>query len=398
MSSPLPKAVAVMLPDLIEWRHDFHRNPELMYDLPRTAGLVAERLLGFGFDEVIEGVGRTGVLGVLHGASGPARDADERVLFRADMDALPIREESGIAHASTKAGAMHACGHDGHTAMLLGAARLLAESRAFGGTIVFCFQPAEEGGAGAQAMIDDGMLDRLPVKAAFALHNWPEMPVGHFGIVHGTAMASAGGLAIRIEGVGGHAAQPHRTRDPVVAAAEIVLAAQSIVARRIDPLEPAVLSITSIHGGEAWNVIPDRVDLKANFRAFTEETADIIETELRRICAGIAEGHGLRIVAEVPDGAVPYPPTVNHPRETALAIASMRAVAGADRVRDDIRPVTGSEDFSFILRKVPGAYGFIGNGDSRPLHHPGYDFNDEAIGYGVAFWCDLARRCLPPAT
>jgi hippurate hydrolase len=396
MSRPLPNAVAAMLPDLIEWRHDFHRNPELMYELPRTAGLVAERLRAFGFDEVIEGVGRTGILGILHGLGGPARDASGRVLFRADMDALPIREASGVAYASSSEGVMHACGHDGHTVMLLGAARALAETRAFAGTIVFCFQPAEEGGAGAQAMIDDGMLDRFPVKAAFALHNWPDMPVGHFGIIHGAAMASAGGLLIRVEGVGGHAAQPHKARDPVVAAAEIVLAAQGIVARRIDPLETAVISITSIHGGEAWNVIPDRVDMKANFRAFNEDTAAILETELKRICAGVAKAHGMRVVAELPEGAVPYPPTVNHPKETMLAIASMRAVAGADRVRDDIRPVTGSEDFAFILREVPGAYGFIGNGASSPLHHPGYDFNDEAIGHGVAFWCDLALRCLPP--
>ena len=279
-------AIAAAVPELTAWRQDFHRHPELMYDVPRTADLVAKRLRGFGIDDVIEGVGKSGVLGILHGANGAADSKNKRVLFRADMDALPVIETSGKAHTSTVAGKMHACGHDGHTVMLLGAARHLAETRAFDGTIVFCFQPAEEGGAGAQAMIDDGLLTRFPVKGAYALHNWPDLPVGHFGVVRGAAMASsADGVFISIEGTGGHAAQPHKTRDPIVVAAHIIAAVQTIVSRVVDPHEQAVVSITAINGGEAFNVIPHTVEMKCGFRAFSEDVARTIETELRRICA-----------------------------------------------------------------------------------------------------------------
>src|SRR5271157_768442 len=266
MSLPFNNSIAAMLPELTEWRRDFHRNPELLYDLPRTSRIVAERLRAFGFDDVIEGVGRTGILGVLHGAKGPATARDKRALLRADMDALPILEASGAEYASGSPGLMHACGHDGHTVMLLGAARHLAETRAFDGTLIFCFQPAEEGGAGAQAMIDDGMLERFPVKGAYGVHNWPGMPVGAFGVVRGAAMAATEAFVITVEGVGGHAAFPHFARDPIVAACHIVAAVQTIVSRVVDPLDAAVVSITAIHGGEAYNVIPDRVEMKGTFR------------------------------------------------------------------------------------------------------------------------------------
>jgi hippurate hydrolase len=394
MTIHLNNSISAMTPQLTEWRRDFHRHPELQYDLPRTAGVVAERLRAFGFDEVIEGVGKTGVLGVLHGAGGAARTKDKRVLFRADMDALPILEAGDAEYASATPGRMHACGHDGHTVMLLGAARHLAETRPFDGTLIFCFQPAEEGGAGAQAMIDDGMLERFPVKGAYAVHNWPGMPVGAFGVVRGPAMASADGFIITVEGTGGHAAIPYKTRDPIVAASHIVAAVQTIVARVVDPLDSAVVSITTIHGGEAFNVIPDRVEMKGTVRTFSEAVSRTIEAELKRICEKTAEAFGAKASVERPP-KIPYPPTVNHPAETELALAAMCAVAGPEGVSDDLRPVMGSEDFAFILRKVPGAYIFVGNGDTAGLHNPRYDFNDAALPHGVAYWTELARRVLP---
>ncbi len=394
MNAPVSNSIAAMIPELTEWRRDLHRHPELGYDVPRTARIVAERLRGFGFDDVIEGVGGTGVVGLLHGGSGPAAGPEKRVLFRADMDALPIHEATGAAHASGVAGRMHACGHDGHTTMLLGAARHLAETRAFDGTLVFCFQPAEEGEAGAQAMIDDGMLARFPVKGAYAVHNWPGMPVGAFGVVRGPAMAATGKFLVTVEGVGGHAAFPHMARDPVVASAAIVSAAQTIVSRVVDPLDPAVVSITSIHGGDAFNVIPDKVEMKCNYRCFSDAVGETIETEFRRICADTAAAFGVRVRVDAGFGK-PYPPTVNHPAETETALDAMRAVAGVHNVRDDLKPVMGAEDFAFVLRQVPGAYVFVGNGDSAMLHNPKYDFSDAALPYGVAYWVELARRVLP---
>ena len=328
MTIALPNSIAAMLPELAEWRRDFHRHPELLYDLPRTSRLVAERLRAFGFDDVIEGVGRTGVLGVLHGVRGEGGSKEKRVLFRADMDALPIEEATGAAHASRSPGLMHACGHDGHTTMLLGAARHLAETRPFDGTLVFCFQPAEEGGAGAQAMIDDGMLERFPVKGAYALHNWPGLPVGDLGVVRGAAMAAAESFTIIVEGTGGHAAMPHRTRDPIVAASHIVAAAQTIVSRVIDPLDPAVVSITAIHGGEAHNVIPDRVEMKGTVRTFSEAVSKTIAAELARLCDKTAQAFGTAARVERPPGTTPYPVLVNHHAETELALGAMRAVAG----------------------------------------------------------------------
>lgn len=394
MNAPMKNSIAAMLPDLVEWRHDFHRHPELMYDLPRTAGLVADRLRAFGFDEVIEGIGKTGVLGILHGSAGPAASKEKRVLFRADMDALPIEETSGAEHASAEKGRMHACGHDGHTTILLGAARHLAETRAFDGTLVFCFQPAEEGHAGAQAMIDAGMLERFPVKGAYALHNWPGMPVGEFGVVRGPAMASADGVFIIVKGKGGHAAAPHTARDPIVAAGHIIGSVQSIVSRVVDPFEQAVVSITAINGGEAFNVIPDAVEMKCGFRCFSETVAATIEQELWRICEKTGEAFGVEVTVKRPP-LTPYPPTINHPAETEIALEAMRAAVGPDRVRDDLKPVMGSEDFAFILRQVPGAYVLIGNGASASLHNPAYDFDDGAIPHGVAYWSELAARVLP---
>ena len=395
MNLPFTNSIAAMLPELVELRRDLHRHPELLFDLPRTARLVGERLRAFGFDEVIEGVGRTGVIGVLHGAHGAAGSTEKRVLFRADMDALPILEATGAPHASASPGRMHACGHDGHTTMLLGAARQLADTRSFDGTLVFCFQPAEEGGGGAQAMIEDGMLDRFPVKGAYGMHNWPGLPVGAFGVRRGAAMASTESFVIVVEGKGGHAAMPHLTRDPIVAASQIVVAAQTIVARLVDPLDPAVVSVTAIKGGDAFNVISDRVEMKGTIRALSENGAAAIRAELERICLKTAEALGVEARLERPPGARPYPPLVNHHAETEIALGAMRAVADHERVRDDMKPTMGAEDFAFVLRRVPGAFILIGNGDTASLHNPKYDFNDEAIPHGVAYWTELARRVLP---
>jgi len=398
MNAPIKNSIAALVPELSEWRRDFHRHPELLYECRRTAKLVAQRLREFGFDEVHEGVGRTGVVGLLHGASGAAMSANRRVLFRADMDALPIVEATGAEYASEASGTMHACGHDGHTTLLLGAAKHLAGARDFDGTLVFCFQPAEEGGAGAEAMIEDGLFERFPVKGVYGLHNWPGLDIGKFSVARGPAMASADRLDIVVQGFGGHAAMPHRVKDPIVASAEIILAAQTIVSRAIDPLQPAVVSITSIHAGEAYNIIPDKVEMRVGFRAFSDAVAEQIETELRRICAGVAAAHGISVeVLRAPAPIKPYPATINHPQETDIAVEAMRAVAGHDNVEDGVKPVMGSEDFSFMLKRVPGAYIFMGNGATAPLHHPAYDFNDEALPYGVAYWSELARRVLPPA-
>ena len=395
MNAPIKNSIAALVPELTEWRRDFHAHPELLYDCARTAGIVAERLRAFGFDEVHEGLGKTGVVGLLHGAKGAAADKGKRVLFRADMDALPLEEATGAAHASKTPGKMHACGHDGHTTLLLGAAKHLAETRDFDGTLVFCFQPAEEGGAGAHAMIEDGLFERFPVKGVYGVHNWPGVPVGKFAVARGPAMASADRFDIVVQGYGGHAAMPHRARDPIVAASEIVLAAQTIVSRVVDPLEPAVVSITSIHAGEAYNIIPDKVEMRMTFRTLSDAVADQIKEELHRICEGVASANNMSVKL-IPSPTKAYPVTFNHEAETDLAIEALSAVVGRENVDDRIKPVMGAEDFSFMLKAVPGCYVFIGNGDSAPVHHPAYDFNDESIPYGVAFWAELARRALPP--
>ncbi|MDT6941304.1 amidohydrolase [Brucella pseudogrignonensis] len=382
-------------PDLVEeltqWRHHLHRNPELMYDLPLTAGFVEEKLHRFGFDEIERDLAPSGVVGVLHGHKGPATCKDKSILLRADMDALPLLEKTNAEHRSQTTGKMHACGHDGHTVMLLGAAKLLAEKRDFDGTIIFCFQPAEEGGAGAKAMIDAGLLERYPVKSAFGLHNWPGMPIGSFGITPRAMMAGADALFITIEGKAAHAAQPHRGRDPITAAAYLITLLQTIVSRKLDPLTPAVISITSINGGEAWNIIPDTVEMRCNIRTFSDAVAEVIHREINRICLQVANSFDLRIEALRPEGCIPYPPTINHPIETAIAIKAAEMASPKTYVTVDLEPTMAAEDFGFILREVPGAFMFIGNGDSASLHSSEYDFSDEAIPFGVRYWLEVVR-------
>jgi amidohydrolase len=385
---PIVNSLAQHHDEIVAWRRDFHRHPELLYEVHRTAATVADRLRAFGCDEVVEGIGRTGVVGVIRGNDA----ASGKVIgMRADMDALPIVEESGKPWVSQNPGVMHACGHDGHTAMLLGAARHLAETRRFDGTAVVIFQPAEEGGAGARAMIEDGLLERFGIQEVHGMHNYPGIPVGHFAIRPGPLMAAADHFTIHIEGRGGHAARPHGTVDPVLVGAHIVTALQSIVARNVDPIKNAVVSVTTIHAGQAFNVIPPRADLTGTARSLEANVRDLLERRLSELAHSMAMAFGATATVHYDRN---YPVTANHPEETLKAVAVAREVAGVENVDDDASPVMGGEDFSFMLEARPGAFIFTGNGDSPGLHHPAYDFNDEAILYGASYWVRLAETLM----
>ncbi|MEM6422151.1 MAG: amidohydrolase, partial [Pseudomonadota bacterium] len=317
------------------------------------------------------------------------------IMIRADMDALPIEEATGAEHASTNPGVMHACGHDGHTTMLLGAAKRLAETRNFDGTLHLCFQPAEEGGAGAKAMIEDGLFDRYPVSRVYGMHNWPGLEAGHFALTEGPVFAAADEFTIRLRGVGGHAAFPHFTRDPIVAGAALVQAMQSIVSRRIDPQHPAVVSVTQFQAGHTHNVIPEEAMLVGTCRCFDEGVRKVMIEEQARLCDEIGRAFGIDITIE--RGANPYPPTVNDPETTDFAEAALRDIFGDATVTRGHPSTMGGEDFAFLSNEVPGCYVLIGNGDSAPLHHPAYDFNDAALPAGVAFWSGLVEREMPAA-
>jgi len=385
---PVENWVSRQLDDLVEFRRDLHRNPELLYDVERTAAKVAEALRAAGVVEVVTGLGRTGVVGVIRGKT----DTRGRMIgLRADMDALPIHEATGKAWASTKPGVMHACGHDGHTTMLLGAARQLAESRAFDGTVIVIFQPAEEGGAGAKAMMDDGLFERFPVQEVYGLHNQPNLPIGHFAITTGPVMASVDEIRIRVEGIGGHAAFPHQTVDPVTVTAALIQAVQTIVSRNVDPLKSAVVSITTINGGDAFNVIPSAITLTGTVRTLDEGVRDLVERRLRKAVAGI--GDAFEAKAEL-DYVRRYPVTVNNAAKVENAVRAAAEVAGAANVQTDLAPTMGGEDFAFMLEAVPGAMIFAGNGPSAGLHHPEYDFNDELIPWGCSYWTTLVRQLL----
>ncbi|BAQ67297.1 M20 aminoacylase family protein [Rhodovulum sulfidophilum] len=381
--------VAKHIPELVAFRHDMHRNPELLYDLPRTSARVAEALRAAGVDEVHEGIGRTGVVGVIRGQSNVS---GRTIGLRSDMDALPIHEETGADWASTVPGKMHACGHDGHMTMLLGAARHLADSRAFDGTVIVIFQPAEEGGAGAKAMIDDGLFARWPCDEVYGMHNRPGLPVGQFTIAPGPIMASVDEIRITVSGRGGHAGRPHLSVDPMPAAAAVIQAVQAITARSVDPIDSATISLCTIQGGNAFNVIPTEVTLTGTVRALREEVRDHIEARLAETVAGVAAGFG---ATGTLDYIRHYPVTVNHEAQTDLAAAAARVVAGDEAVTTDMPPTLGGEDFSFMLNEVPGALINIGNGPSQGLHHPRYDFDDEAIGWGCSYWTTLVRQRLP---
>jgi amidohydrolase len=383
---PVINSVA-MRQDVVQgWRRDIHAHPELMYDVHRTAGLVAGLLREFGCDEVVTGIGRTGVVGVIRG-----RRDGRTIALRADMDALPISETSGLPYASGTAGKMHACGHDGHTAMLLGAAQYLCETRTFDGTAIVVFQPAEEGGAGARAMVGDGLMDRFHIDEIYGMHNLPGLPVGSFCLRPGPIMAAADRFEIRIEGKGGHAAYPHLCADPVFAGAQIVTALQSIVARNLDPLEAAVVSVTQFNAGSAQNAIPQSARLAGTIRTLKAETRDLVDQRLREIVAGQSAAHGVTATVSLARG---YPVTVNHPDQAAFAASVAREVAGPERVYDDVPPMMGAEDFSYMLQARPGAFIFAGNGETAGLHHPGYDFNDAALPFGISFWVRLIETAL----
>ncbi|MBM3520590.1 MAG: amidohydrolase [Alphaproteobacteria bacterium] len=388
---PLLNRAVEMQPEVEAWRRDLHMNPEILFDTARTSGLVAEKLKAFGCDEVVTGIGRTGVVGLIRGrhGEGPA------IGLRADMDALPMTEETGLPYASKVQGRAHACGHDGHTAMLLGAARHLAETRNFRGTVAVIFQPAEEGGGGGKEMVEAGMMDRFGIASVYGLHNFPGLPVGHFAIRKGGLLASVNEFEITITGKGGHAAMPHTTIDPVYIGAQIVTALQAIAARNADPLESVVVSITRFNAGEANNVIPQTAKLVGTIRSLKREMRDLALANVRRTAEGIASSLGG--TATVTDIGVPYPVTFNHDRETDIAASVAAKVAGERNVVTNCPPIMGGEDFAFMLESRPGAFIFMGNGDTAFCHHPAYDFNDTAIPHGVSYWVNLAETVLAPA-
>jgi amidohydrolase len=387
---PIINRVADLQPDIQAWRRDIHQHPELLYDVHRTAAFVAERLREFGCDEVATGLGRTGVVGVIKGRK-PAGKGDLKVIgLRADMDALPIVEATDLPYASKNPGLMHACGHDGHTAMLLGAARYLAETRNFAGDAVVIFQPAEEGGAGAAAMIKDGLMDRFGIEQVYGMHNGPGLPVGSFAIRTGPLMAATDAIDIRIEGLGGHAARPHKCIDSVLVGAQLITGLQSIVSRTIDPLDSAVLSICEFHAGNARNVIPQTAELRGTVRTLTAEVRGLVEKRVREVVAGVAQMTGAKIDLVYERG---YPVTVNHASQTDIATKVAKEIAGDGNVHE-MPPMMGAEDFSYMLEARPGAFIFCGNGNSAGLHHPAYNFDDEAIVFGTSYWVKLVENTL----
>lgn len=385
---PIINSVASFADEVAAWRRDIHTHPELDYDTIRTAGVVADKLKAFGCDEIVTGIGRTGVVGVIKGRL----PGDKVIGLRADMDALPILEATGKPYASQTPGKMHACGHDGHTAMLLGAAKYLAETRNFAGTAVVIFQPAEEGGGGGKAMVDDGLITRFGITEVYGMHNMPGLPVGHFAVRHGPMMAAADRFTIEIEGKGSHAAKPNESIDTVVIVAQLITALQSIVARNVDPLDSGVVSVTAIKAGDAFNVLPQTATLKGTCRTLKPETRDLLENRMREVCAGIAATFGAKISIDYSRG---YPITFNHEKETDFAIAVASDVSGKENVLTDIPPTMGAEDFSYMLEERPGTMIFIGNGNSAGLHHPAYDFNDEVIPAGVSYWGRLVETAMP---
>ena len=376
--------------ELIHIRRDIHANPELGFEETRTAGIVAAKLREFGFDEVHERVGKTGVVGVLRAGS-----STRRIGLRADMDALPMAEGNRFAHASVFANKMHACGHDGHTTMLLGAARYLAATRQFDGIVHLVFQPAEEGQAGARKMLEDGFLDLFPCEAMFGMHNMPGKPEGKFVAVPGFAMASSDSAIIKVRGKGGHGAMPQGAIDPVVAASSIVMALQTIVSRNVPPLEMGIITVGAFHAGEAPNVIPDEAELRLTIRAFNPQVRDLLQQRITEVAQAQAGVYGATAIVNYERR---YPVLQNDPAQTAFCQQVVRDWLGDDGMLDISEPVTGSEDFAFFLEKVPGCYIFIGNGIGSEggcmVHNPGYDFNDRVLPVGASYWVRLAETYL----
>jgi hippurate hydrolase len=385
---PIVNRIADLHDEITAWRRDIHAHPELQYDVHRTAGTVADKLRSFGCDEVVTGIGRTGVVGVIRGSKGQGT----RVIgLRADMDALPIEEANDVPYKSTVPGKMHACGHDGHTAMLLGAARYLTETRNFAGTAVVIFQPAEEGGGGGRSMVQDGLMDRFRIEEVYGMHNYPGLPVGEFALRPGPLMASADRVTIEIEGRGGHAARPHISVDTVLVGSQIINQIQSIVARNIDPLDAAVVSICVFQAGSTDNVIPQTALLRGTARALRPEVRDVLEKRLHEVVEGTAKLYGATAKLTYKRD---YPVTRNHAQPAAFAASVAAQVVGKERVDEQVNPVMGAEDFSFMLEARPGAFIFVGNGNTAGLHHPAYDFNDEVIPVGTSYWVKLVETAL----
>jgi amidohydrolase len=386
---PIINRVADMADEIAVWRRDFHENPELLFDVHRTAGIVADKLREFGCEDVVTGIGRTGVVGVIHGRTN---NSGKVIGIRADMDALPLEEMTDVPYKSKVPGKMHACGHDGHTAILLGAAKYLAETRNFDGTVVLIFQPAEEGGGGGDEMVRDGMMERFGIQEVYGLHNMPGIPVGSFAIKSGPLMAAADSFTIKIEGKGGHAARPHECIDTILVTANVITALQGIVSRNVDPLESAVISVCSVKSGDAYNVIPQNATLLGTCRTLTEEVRDLCEKRIAETVHGICAAYGAKATVEYNRG---YPVTTNHEDQTDFIVKIAEEVAGAGKVDTTIAPLMGGEDFSYMLLKRPGAYIFLGNGDTAGVHHPAYDFDDSAIPYGVSLWAKLVETAMP---
>ncbi|HEY5290905.1 MAG TPA: M20 aminoacylase family protein [Burkholderiales bacterium] len=373
--------------EMAEWRRDIHAHPETAFEEQRTSALVAKKLQSFGLN-VHQGLGRTGVVGTLSAGSGK-----RAVGLRADMDALHIHEKNGFDHRSQHEGKMHACGHDGHTAMLLGAAKYLSATRNFDGTVHFIFQPAEENEGGGREMVEQGLFDKFPCDSVYGMHNWPGMPVGQFGLRPGPMMASFDIFEIELKGRGSHAALPHTGIDPVVAASALVQALQSIASRNVDPIESSVVSVTQIHAGDTWNVIPDAAVLRGTTRAFMPGVQDLIERRIREICNGIDATYGTHAKVRYERR---YPPTVNAARETEICASVLERMVGAENVVR-VPPVMGSEDFAFMLQAKAGCYVFVGNGPGAGgcmLHNPHYDFNDEILPLGASYWANLVEHML----
>ena len=384
---PVKNRFSEMLPEITEWRRDIHQHPEILFETHRTSALVAQKLTEFGCDEIVEGIGRTGVVGVIKGKSNAS---GKTIGLRADMDALPIHEATGLDYASKTPGAMHACGHDGHTAMLLGAAKYLSETRNFDGTVVVIFQPAEEGGGGGKEMCDDGMMDRWSIDEVYGMHNWPGKPIGSFAIRPGAFFAATDTFEIKVTGKGGHAAKPQETIDTTVMASHLVLALQTLVSRNADPVQQIVVSVTSFETeSKAFNVIPEHVTVKGTVRTMSTEMRDLAAKRLPEIAAGVAQTFGGAMDVNYMKG---YPVMANHEEQTAFAAEVATKVSGDC---EDAPLVMGGEDFAFMLEERPGAYILVGNGDTAAVHHPEYNFNDEVIPAGCSWWAGIVEERLP---
>ena len=386
---PVKNRFAELLPEITEWRRDLHENPEILFETHRTSAIVAEKLKAFGCDEVVTGIGRTGVVAII---DGKTNTSGKTIGLRADMDALPIHEETGLDYASKTAGAMHACGHDGHTAMLLGAAKYLSETRNFDGRVAVIFQPAEEGGGGGREMVEDGMMETFKIDEVYGMHNWPGLPTGQFAIRSGPFFAAADQFDIYVTGLGGHAAKPQDTIDTTVVASHIVIALQSIASRNLDPVKQLVVSVTGFATGSmAHNVIPETVHLKGTVRTMDPAVQDMAEQRLKEIAEGTAAMMGGKAEVDYRRG---YPVMVNSDAQTEFAAEIATSVSGSC---DEAPLVMGGEDFAFLANARPGAYILVGNGDTAMVHHPKYNFNDEAIPAGCSWWAEIVEKRLPAA-